>query len=164
MLEKKVFKMYMAYRKNVNERYDHSVVFAEAESPETAGKLAKKLISRLNPGLNSIVVNNIFELSESERKEVLPSRILTQENQNYWIKSNSDPAKEPAKVETKTPLKNKIAQIFSKKTAAKPLTKLPWLLKKGDAKPVIRVAKKARETDWDVINSLPHNQDFDENN
>jgi hypothetical protein len=50
--------------------------------------------------------------------------------------------------------------------ASKPVTQIPWLQKKPAAKPVEKqgkpAPKKTGETDWDMINNLPHNKEVDD--
>jgi hypothetical protein len=87
MENSKVFKVYLAYRKDVNSRFDHKMNFVQAETPKAAKELATKLTSKLNPGLKQILVNNCFELGSDENKKVPSNRLLTKENFNNWVKS-----------------------------------------------------------------------------
>lgn len=140
MQESKVFKVYLGYRKNTNSRFSNSMNFIQSDSAEAANKLAKKLTIAMNPGIKEIHVNNCFEVTGEEIKKVPANRLLTKENFSQWLKITSEPAKGILKL----------------------LTIPAWLKKKSVTNVPSKPVEKT-ETEWEKINGLSHNRDFDNN-
>jgi hypothetical protein len=171
MENSKVFKVYLAYRKDVNSRFDNKMNFVQAETPQAAKELATKLTSKLNPGLKEIIVKNCFELG-TQIKEVPPKGrgILSKENFNNWVKSEKSGSTIANKPGTSISwLKsNPVAKLVTStiEKSASTVTQLPWLKKKPVTKPVEKqgkpAPKKTGEPDWKLIDNLPHNREVDD--
>ena len=139
----------------------------KAPDEKTAATILEIWKKSIHSDITGFKVIGCLELNEKQIKLSNPNNFITPENYDRWVKDKKTIAITPAKAASKTVAKS-VTQISwlpkkptektvtgnKEKVTAKPVTQIPWLKKKT-------VTKNTEETEWDKINALSHNKEFD---